>query len=108
MLTGELRAETSRCDCGVVSPPMITSHPVLEDTELTTWEATHVQWHCPLPTDQTFDENTEGWTFPTLPDFVREPAELEHTTGTPTTWHRPLKSDAAAALVASHTQENPT
>jgi hypothetical protein len=95
---GDLRAETSRCDCGAVSEPLS------RDDLLTEWEASHVQWHCPLPTDREYDEHTETWSFPTLPSFVRQPAELTSTTDHLTVPGR-LRSTAANALVASHTQE---
>ena len=100
-LTGEI----SRCDCGTVSPPILTDHPVHGDSHLTEWEASHLQFqNCPLYIDRAYDEHTELWTFPTLPTFTREPAELAATTDTPT-WHQPLKADIANRLVATHTQE---
>jgi hypothetical protein len=103
-LRSELTAETSRCDCGVVSPPIITSHPVLEDSEIVEWEATHLQWFCPIPSHQEFDEHTELWSYPSLPGFTREPAELDGTIDDLTVPDR-LRSTAANRLVASHTQE---
>jgi hypothetical protein len=99
-----LRAETSRCDCGTVSPPIITSHPVLEDSELVEWEASHLQWFCPIPSHQEFDEHTELWSYPVLPSFTREPAVLDGATDHLTVPDR-LRSRAANRLVASHTQE---
>jgi hypothetical protein len=103
-LRSELRAETSRCDCGTVSHPIITSHPVLEDSELVEWEATHLQWFCPIPSHQEFDEHAELWSYPTLPSFTREPAVLDGIADRLTVPDR-LRSRAANRLVASHTQE---
>jgi hypothetical protein len=103
-LRSELTAETSRCACGTVSPPIITSHPVLEDSELVEWEATHLQWFCPIPSHGEFDDHTELWSHPTLPAFTRQPAELAGTTDDLTVPDR-LRSRAANVLVASHTQE---
>ncbi|WP_116051904.1 hypothetical protein [Amycolatopsis palatopharyngis] len=101
---GELRAETSTCDCGTVSPPIITSHPILEDSELVEWEASHLQWFCPIPSHGEFDDHLDIWQHAALPNFTREPAELAASIDTPT-WHQPLKADIANRLVATHTQE---
>jgi hypothetical protein len=103
-LRSELRAETSRCDCGVVSPPIVTSHPVLGDFALVEWEATHLQWFCPIPSHQEFDDHTELWSHPVLPAFTRKPAELTTAADDLIVPDR-LRSAAANALVASHTQE---
>lgn len=104
-LRTELRAEKSRCDCGTVSPPIVTDHPVLADSELIEWEASHLQWFCPIPSHGEFDDHLDIWQHAPVPSFTREPAELASTTDIPKTWHQPLKSDVAARLVASHTQE---